>query len=146
MLATRPRSEAGTERDCVMLALQWCLRSLGCGPRPSIVRQALLSLPLLFGSASIAGAALEVPPETQASQIRLGFLEGDVLFWRPGAGDWEAAQLNIPLAAGDALATRAGKLELQIGARSFIRAGDNTQLRLKSNEPDFLQMDISAGS
>jgi hypothetical protein len=101
---------------------------------------------MLFGSASIAGAALEVPPETQASPIRLGFLEGDVLFWRPGAGDWEAAQLNIPLAAGDALATRAGKLELQIGARSFLRAGDNTQLRLKSNEPDFLQMDISAGS
>jgi hypothetical protein len=105
----------------------------------------VLLLLLVLGSASVAGATLEVPADTQPNPIRLGFVEGDVLFWRPGAGDWQAAQLNIPLATGDALATRQGKAELQIGGRSFVRAGDGTELRVKSNEPDFLQLDISAG-
>jgi hypothetical protein len=98
---------------------------------------------LVLCSAALAGAAPAAPD--YATPPRLGYVEGEALFWRPGAGDWEAAQVNIPLAAGDALATRAGKLELQIGAQSFIRAGDDTQLRLQSNEPDFLQLAVSAG-
>jgi len=72
-------------------------------------------------------------------------VEGEAMFWRPGAGDWEAAQQNLPLAAGDSLATRSGKLELQIGSQSFVRAGDDTQLRVQSNEPDFLELDVTAG-
>jgi len=127
-----------------MHAVRWFLRWVGRGPHRLVVRQAVLAL-LVLGSASIAGAAIETQAGTQAGPVRLGFLEGDVLFWRPGAGDWEAAQVNIPLAAGDALATRDGKVELQIGGKSFIRVADATQLRLKSNEPDFLQLDVSAG-
>jgi hypothetical protein len=110
-----------------------------------VVRQVVVLSLLVMGSGSIARAAVEVPAESQPNPIRLGFVEGDVLFWRPGAGDWQAAQINIPLATGDALATRQGRLELQIGAKSFVRAADATELRVKSNEPDFLQLDISAG-
>jgi len=77
---------------------------------------------------------------------RLALVDGDVSFWRPGAGDWEAAQVNIPLAAGDALATRDGRFELQIDSGSYVRAGDGAQLRVKSLEPDFLQLEVTQGS
>src|SRR5512134_2838400 len=110
----------------------------------SMLKRALVALAVLCG-ASLAEAAVEEPAGIHSTPPRLGYVEGEVLFWRPGAGDWEAAQVNIPLAAGDALATRSGKLEIQIGAKSFIRAADDTQLRLESNEPDFLQVEVSAG-
>jgi len=96
-------------------------------------------------TAAVARGAIEEPEGIQTTPPRLAFVEGDVLFWRPGAGDWEAAQQNIPLAAGDSLATRSGKVELQIGGKSFIRAADDTQLRMQSNEPDFLQLEVNAG-
>jgi len=96
-------------------------------------------------TATVARGAIEEPTGPQVTPPRLGYVEGEVMFWRPGAGDWETAQLNIPLAAGDALATRNGKLELQIGGKSFIRAGEDTQVRLQGNDPDFLQLDVTAG-
>jgi hypothetical protein len=100
---------------------------------------------LMLCSASLADAAVEQPVGSQSTPPRLGLIEGEVLFWRPGDGDWETAQLNTPLAAGDALATRDGQLELQVGGSSFVRAGSGTQLRLESNEPEFLHIALSAG-
>ena len=34
---------------------------------------------------------------------RLSLVDGEVSFWRSGAGDWAPAQLNTPLAQGDEL-------------------------------------------
>ncbi len=127
-----------------MNAVRWCPRASEPRPHRFTVRQAALAL-LVLCSGSIAGAAIEGPEGVQTTPPRLGLVEGEVLFWRPGGGDWEAAQVNLPLAAGDALATRDGKLELQIGGKSFIRAADETNLRLKSSEPGFLQLEVSAG-
>ena len=95
--------------------------------------------------AAEAAASTDHPSGPQVTPPRLGYVQGEVLFWRPGNGDWEPAQVNLPLAEGDALATRSGKLELQVGSETFVRAGDDTQLRLKSNEPGFLQVDITSG-
>ena len=96
----------------------------------------------------VAGAADAAVDEhtLRLTPPRLALVEGDVSFWRPGAGDWESAQVNVPLAPGDALATRDGRLELQIGSGSFARAGEASQLRVKSLEPDFLQLDVTQGS
>jgi len=77
---------------------------------------------------------------------RLSFTDGEVSFWRPGAADWAPARINTPLAPGDALYTGAGaNLELQVGARAFVRAGENTQIGLDNQEPDFLQFRVTAG-
>jgi Family of unknown function (DUF6600) len=77
---------------------------------------------------------------------RLSFIDGDVSFWRSGAEDWTEARVNIALAAGDELYTDEGaNLELQVGARSFVRAGETTQLGLTSLEPDFLQLRVTTG-
>src|SRR5215470_1314775 len=127
-----------------MNAVWWLPRERGRGPRGSIFRWAALAASVLF-TATLARGAIEEPTGPQVTPPRLGYVEGEVMFWRPGAGDWETAQLNIPLAAGDALATRNGKLELQVGGKSFIRAGEDTQLRLQGNEPGYLQLDITAG-
>ena len=77
---------------------------------------------------------------------RLSFTDGEVSFLRPGADDWTPARVNTALAAGDELYTaQSANLELQIGARAFVRAGENTQLGLTSLEPDFLQLRMTAG-
>jgi hypothetical protein len=100
---------------------------------------------LLVATAGAVRAAVD-EKTLQLTPARVGYVEGDVSFWRPGAGDWEAASVNIPLAAGDALATREGRFELQIGPQDFLRAADQTQLTVKSQEPDFLQIEVNQGS
>lgn len=110
----------------------------------------ILVLAVLIGSVHIAPGAEAPPPAGPGSEqtpARLSFTDGQVSFWRPGATDWTQAQINIPLVPGDELATGSpGTLELQIGARSFIRAWANTQLGLESQEPDFLQVKLAAGN
>jgi hypothetical protein len=77
---------------------------------------------------------------------RLGFLDGDVSFWRPGAEDWAPAQVNTALAAGDSLyAGDRGTFELEIGPRAFVRAGANTELGLESLGPSYLQFKVTGG-
>ena len=82
----------------------------------------------------------ETPP-------RLAFTEGEVSFWRAGAEGWVPARPNLALASGDRLYAGAGaNLELQIGPRAFVRAGDGSELGLESHEPDFLQFRIGSGT
>ncbi|HSP96634.1 MAG TPA: DUF6600 domain-containing protein, partial [Candidatus Dormibacteraeota bacterium] len=98
-------------------------------------------------TAAAAAASADVDEKTlHLTPARVGYVEGDVSFWRPGAGDWEAATVNIPLAPGDALATRDGRFEVQVGPQAFLRAADQTQLRVKSQEPDFVQLEVTQGS
>lgn len=103
-----------------------------------------------------AGQAAAPPPPGEASQPgagqvegtppRLSFTSGEVSFWRPGADDWTPAQVNMPLAPGDALyAGTSASFELQIGPRAYARAGENTQLGLDNQEPDFLQFRMTSG-
>ena len=77
---------------------------------------------------------------------RLGFVEGDVSFWRPGAEDWSSAQVNTALAAGDSLyAGDGGNFELQSGPRAFVRGGANTELGIESLEPSYMQLKVTGG-
>jgi hypothetical protein len=101
---------------------------------------------------SVAAVAQGVDtPESQEGAIghtppRLSLTTGEVSFWRPGAQDWSEAQVNTPLAPGDLLYTGPqANLEIQIGARAFVRGGPDTQLGLENHEPDFLQFKVTAG-
>jgi hypothetical protein len=110
----------------------------------------ILALGVLVGVAPAAaqGTAAPEPQQDSVGRIppRLSFVEGQVSFWRPGAQDWTQAQVNTALAPGDQLyAGSPGNLEIQIGARAFVRAGANTQLGLENQEPDFLQFKLAAG-
>jgi hypothetical protein len=110
----------------------------------------LLALGVLTAGAPTLQAA-EAPPLAQAAgdqtPPRLSYVEGQVSFWRPGAQEWAQAQVNTPLAPGDQLSTGSpGTLELQIGVRAFVRGRANTQLGLENQEPDFLQVKVTAGA
>jgi hypothetical protein len=77
---------------------------------------------------------------------RLSFVDGQVSFWRPGAEAWAEARVNTALAPGDELYTGApGNLELQVGARAYVRAWGRTQLGLVGLEPDFAQLEVTTG-
>ena len=85
-------------------------------------------------------------PELDRTPPRLSFTDGEVSFWRNGAEDWSPAQVNTPLGEGDQLfAGDKANLEIQIGARAFVRAGEQTQLGLTNLEPDFVQFRIVNG-
>src|SRR5262245_43968909 len=77
---------------------------------------------------------------------RLSFVDGEVSFMRAGGDDWTPAQVNTPLGAGDELyAGSRANLEIQVGARAFVRAGEESQLGVASLEPDFLQLRLVSG-
>ncbi|OGL19055.1 MAG: hypothetical protein A3K12_03630 [Candidatus Rokubacteria bacterium RIFCSPLOWO2_12_FULL_71_19] len=100
---------------------------------------ALLALGVMIGGTAGARAAETTPP-------RVSYINSEVSFWRPGATDWTPAQLNTPLAPGDLLYTGpGGNVEIQIGARAFVRAAEGTQLGLVTHEPDFVQFKVTAG-
>jgi hypothetical protein len=115
-----------------MNRLQWLRAAL-----PTRRRWHALAAALVLLSGVPVASADPDEKTLHLTPARVGYVEGDVSFWRPGAGDWEAATVNIPLAAGDALATRDGHFEVQVGPQAFLRAGDQTQLRVKSQSPTF---------
>jgi len=118
--------------------------------KPINLVAALLALNVVGVTPAIAEEepvpAADVPQPAGPTPPRLSFLDGDVSFWRPGADNWVPARINTPLAPGDALYTGpAANLELQVGPRAFVRAGEETQLGLENDEPDFLQLSVTSG-
>jgi hypothetical protein len=77
---------------------------------------------------------------------RLSFIDGQVSYWREGADDWVVARRNLPLAQGDSLyAGSNSNFEVQFDSRSFVRADENTQLSLVSQEERYLQFKLTRG-
>lgn len=102
-----------------------------------------LAVLLLFTG---AGAAMAQSGGVGPTPPRLSLVEGQVSFWRPGAEAWSVATLNTPLAPGDALyAADNANLELQIGSRAFVRAGERTQLGFVRQENHRIQFQVSDG-
>src|SRR4029450_3509203 len=110
---------------------------------------AVLALTLVFELALGVGVARAAESEEGAIGApppRLSYVDGEVSYFRPGAQDWAPAQVNTPLAPGDELYTgNRGNLELQVGARAFVRAWGDSQLGLVNQEPDFLQIKVTSG-
>lgn len=97
-----------------------------------------------------AGLAQTVPVDESTTDDRtpprLSYVDGQVSFWRPGAPEWVAAQINTALAPGDELSTGSpGNFEVQIGSRAFARGWAGTALGLVDQEPDLLQIKVTSG-
>jgi hypothetical protein len=85
--------------------------------------------------------------EFERTPPRLSLVDGEVSFWRPGAEDWAPARANVALAPGDQLwAGDDANLEIQIGSHAFVRAGEETELGLVTQEPDYLQFRVGSGT
>src|SRR5919109_384710 len=91
-------------------------------------------------------AVADEPDATAITPPRLSYLNGSVSFWRPGAEQWTAAQLNTALAPGDQLHTgHLGTVELQVGGRAFVRAWGDSELGLVDQTTDALRLKIADG-
>ena len=85
--------------------------------------------------------------ENYGTPPRLSLIDGQVSYWRPGAEDWVEAQINTPLASGDQIFVgSAGRMELEVGPRAYVRGSVNTQVGLENQEPDFLQFRLTQGN
>lgn len=114
--------------------------------RKDIRHPVVALIALLVVACSLPAGAQQDDQGSEVTPPRLSFIEGQASFWRPGAEDWAPARMNTPLAAGDALYTgERSNLELQIGARAFVRADENTQLTLVNQEPGYVQFKMTAG-
>jgi hypothetical protein len=117
-------------------------------------------LSLVLGTVGLVGPAAtaladappeDLPPAADAlawavTPSRVSYLSGGVSFWRPAADGWAPAQLNIPLAPGDALRLGPdGTAEIQVGPRAFVRAAPGTELALERQEPGHLALRVDAG-
>src|SRR5262245_318602 len=98
--------------------------------------------------ASLAGAPLARAADgpTGPTPPRLGYIDGGVSYYRPGADDWVPAQVNTALAEGDEIyVPDSGNAELQIGPRAFVRAGADTQLGLEALDERRMQYKVTGG-
>ncbi len=106
-----------------------------------VLLSTLVGIPLATQAGAVNAATSEF-----ATPPRLSLVNGPVSFWRPGTGTWQSAVLNTPLAPGDALATsERANLELQFGARAWLRAANATEISLGSNLPDLTALALAAG-
>ena len=105
----------------------------------ALIVQMALGVGAVGAAESEEGTIARTPP-------RLSYADGEVSYFRPGAQDWAPAQVNTALAPGDELYTgNRGNLELQVGARAFVRAWGDSQIGLVNHEPDFLQIKVTSG-
>lgn len=112
-------------------------------PRPlrRLVYLLLPGLMLLLTLAATARAELgQAPP-------RISLISGSAHFWRPGDTAWADAQLNLPLAPGDALHTgEGGVLEIQLGPRSFLRLPQDSYVQWLDATADALHFTVNTGN
>jgi hypothetical protein len=127
-------------RDRIVAALLALTMLSGPGLAPTVAAQPVTAVPPQPGG-------MPTPEESGgATPPRVSYLNGEVSFWRQGASDWTPAQLNTPLAPGDVLYTgQGGTVEIQTGRAAFVRAGNDTQIGLDNQEPDFLQFRVTGG-
>ncbi len=109
-------------------------------------RSGLIALFFLLALSSMAVEAADGSDEWAPTPPRLGFVDGEVSFGRPGAEAWARAQVNLALAEGDALYTgNDANFEVQFGSRSFVRADEHTQLTLLLQEARRIQFKLTSG-
>jgi uncharacterized protein DUF6600 len=112
----------------------------------SLIVSALLGASGLFRSAGAQEPGSTATPASEVTPPRVSYLYGDVSFWRPGASDWAPAQLNTPIAPGDAFYTGPdGNVEVQIAPGAFVRGSYGTQIGLDNLEPDYIQLRVTGG-
>ncbi|MFY9328025.1 MAG: DUF6600 domain-containing protein [Georgfuchsia sp.] len=108
--------------------------------------QTFCALTVLMAAAPQAVFAQQQNSQDMQVPPRIGMVSGTASFWRPGSEDWSPAQVNTALAAGDALYTAdAATIEVQIGARAYVRMAQHTMLTLLGNEPDLQQFKMTSG-
>jgi hypothetical protein len=83
------------------------------------------------------------------SYIRMSYVQGDVFVQRAQDQGYEKGELNLVVVAGDKLGSRAGRLEIQLGRRNYLRLDNDTQVdlvNLPSRDGDPTKLHVLDGS
>jgi hypothetical protein len=112
----------------------------------------LLSLLTCLGGNSIARAADDDADEAEEYDLkvrvaRISLMGGEVSLKRKDNTEWEPARLNSPLVEGDAVSTGNGsRVEIQLGARNFVRLGANSILRVNTLRDEGIALSLVEGT
>lgn len=86
-------------------------------------------------------------PEITARVARISFISGAARLRREGIEEWENVTLNLPLVAGDEIATDgASKIEIQFGKDQHLRLWENAYLKIVSLKDDNIAVSLSLGT
>jgi hypothetical protein len=117
-------------------------------------RLAWLAAAILVGFAAIPAAAQNQNPGPDPAQgsgndpgvARVSFIHGDVTMQRGDSGDFSAVTLNMPLMAGDKVATGEGsRTELQLDYANILRLDRNSEANIASLDKNRIQVQVSQG-
>jgi hypothetical protein len=64
------------------------------------------------------------------SYVRMSYVQGDVYVQRTQDLGYEQGQVNLVVVQGDKLGTKAGRLEVQLGLRNYLRLDNETQVEM----------------
>ncbi len=115
-----------------------------------IFQRVVYVVSLLLLALAIPSAWAQPAPD-DASDLpvpaRLSVVEGSVSFWRPGDQDWSPGQVNMALAAGDAINAGDGAtVEIQVGPRAYLRLMADTQINIVRQDAGLLQVSLASGN
>jgi FecR protein len=85
-------------------------------------------------------------PPSDHGVARVSYIHGNVSVQRGDSGDWSAAALNQPLAAGDKISTGdGGRAEVQLDFANILRLGEHSQARIATLTRGQMQVQIGEG-
>jgi hypothetical protein len=117
-------------------------------------RAAWLALPVLLVFAAIPIAAQDQnqgpdpgqSPGNDPGVARVSFIHGDVTMQRGDSGDFSAVTLNMPLMAGDKVATGEGsRTELQLDYANMLRLDRDSEANIATLDRNRIQVQVSQG-
>jgi hypothetical protein len=115
-------------------------------------RAAWLVLPILLVFAALPGGAQD--PASEPAQgsgndpgvARVSFIHGDVTMQRGDSGDFSSVTLNMPLVAGDKVATGEGsRTELQLDYANMLRLDRDSEANIATLDKNRIQVQVSQG-
>jgi uncharacterized protein DUF6600 len=120
-----------------------------CGGIAAMEAQMTVSERVLLGmafAALVATGSLRAQDTTASPQIaRIAYVHGDASLFANGAGPWEPAKLNRPLAQGERLATKGSSLaEVDLGG-TVLRLAGTSELGVSSLSPAQARFALPSG-
>jgi len=86
------------------------------------------------------------PDKPAPGMARISLIQGDVSTQRGDSGDWSAATVNTPMAAGDKISTgNKGRAEVQLDFANVLRLADGSQATITALERTQIQIQLGEG-
>lgn len=107
---------------------------------------ALILLSLLLAGSAFAYSFDDDLPEINEPVARITYVSGNVQVRRSETEEWEQAVMNLPIVEGDEIVTDTdGRFEIQFSINKYLRADDQTSVRIVTLKEEGIAVSISQG-